>query len=149
MLSKRIKPEYSFPEKLFYNIESMFDSLPILLSNDVMDNVQIPKTDIKESQDSFIYEIELPGYESNEVKVDVENDMIKISAQHCTSSDKEDTENTYYLKERSCTSYKRTLKMPTNVDYSGVQGSYVNGLLTLTVPKTEDSNNKGYKVSIN
>ena len=93
------------------------------------------KTDIKETETAYILEAELPGFEKNEISVQIKDDRLTISASH--SEDKESEEKGDYLRrERSYSSYTRSFGL-NGISRDNISASYKNGILCLTLPKEE------------
>ncbi len=102
------------------------------------------KTDVRDEGDKYILEAELPGFEKNEIKLDVLGDMLTLSAEHCTETkegaDKENKEEAkpprYIRRERSCCSLKRSFDL-TGVDTDKISAEYKNGILYMELPKKQ------------
>lgn len=77
----------------------------------------------KSSDDSksYIYTIDLPGYKPDQVKVDIESNIISIKADS-------ETRHCHY-----------SISTPTGVDGDNIDASLINGVLTLTIPKKENT----------
>ena len=88
------------------------------------------KTDIKEKGNNYIIEVDLPGYEKDNIQIEMENGYLKVSAK-VEDSNEEEEEEKYIHKERFYGECSRSF-------YVGdVKASFKNGILTLTVPKEE------------
>lgn len=95
------------------------------------------KTDIRDIGDSYVLEAELPGFQKEEIKIDVQGDVLMLSAIHKEKTEEEkNKEGTYLRRERSYCSYQQKLDI-SNVDVSQLHASYENGVLTLTMPKKQ------------
>ncbi|MCD7845865.1 MAG: Hsp20/alpha crystallin family protein [Oscillospiraceae bacterium] len=88
-------------------------------------------TDIKESDEAFTLETELPGYDKSEISVNMKEGVLTIHAEH-----KEEAESgkEYIRRERTWQTVKRSFEV-TGVDAAGITAEYVNGILRLTLPK--------------
>lgn len=95
------------------------------------------KTDIRDTGDSYVLEAELPGFQKDEIKIDVQGDTLTLSAVHKEKSEEEKSKDgTYLRRERSYCSYQQKLDI-SNIDTSQLHASYENGILTLTMPKKQ------------
>ncbi|WP_298483411.1 Hsp20/alpha crystallin family protein [uncultured Ruminococcus sp.] len=95
------------------------------------------KTDIRDTGDSYVLEAELPGFQKEEIKIDVQGDVLTLSAMHKEKTEEEkNKEGTYLRRERSYCSYQQKLDI-SNVDASQLHAAYENGVLTLTMPKKQ------------
>lgn len=91
------------------------------------------KTDIKDEGDKFVLEAELPGFNKEDIKLDLEGDRLTITAQHSDSKEDKD-ENKYIRRERTYSSYSRSFDISgINADQIGAE--YKNGILILDLPK--------------
>jgi HSP20 family protein len=88
---------------------------------------------------------EVPGINKEDISVTVDKGMITISGEK--ASMKEEQETAYYLKETSVGSFSRSFQLPGEVDGTKVDANYKDGVLTVTMPKQEES--KGKKIEIN
>ncbi len=107
-----------------------------------------PKADIYENEkkDGYIVEVELPGVPKGEVKIELENDLLTISADRKTEKVEEDKEKSYYRKEISSGSFKRQFALPEHIDSAGVKATMDHGVLKITLPKSEK--NSGVKINV-
>jgi HSP20 family protein len=92
-----------------------------------------PCCDIAETDAAIIVEIELPGVEHNDVHIEVDGDVLRISGErHATV---EHQERQYYRTERSYGHFERRLPLPTSVDREGIRAQFQAGIVTITLPK--------------
>ena len=94
------------------------------------------KTDIKEKGNNYIIELDLPGYEKDNIQIEMENGYLKVSAK-VENSNEEEEEEKYIHKERFYGECSRSFYVGDNVKEEDVKASFKNGILTLTVPKEE------------
>ncbi len=88
-------------------------------------------TDIKENDDSFRIDTELPGYDKSEISVSVKEGVLTIRAEH--KGERESDEG-FVRRERAWETVERSFEV-TGVDTSAIHAAYVNGILTVTLPK--------------
>jgi HSP20 family protein len=94
------------------------------------------KTDIKDNGDSFLLESDLPGFKKEDIKIDIEGDYLTISAERRSDFEEQDKKGNYIRCERSYGSYKRSFDI-SEIDAEGISAEYLNGVLTLTMPKKQ------------
>ena len=92
------------------------------------------RTDIRDEGDKFVLEAELPGFKKEDIKLDLKDGVLTISAQH--NSESEEKKDSYVRRERRYGSFSRSF------DVSGIQedhisAAYNNGVLELTLPKAQ------------
>ena len=88
-------------------------------------------TDIKETDEAFQIETELPGFEKSEISVSVKEGVLTVRAEH--QGDKSSDEG-YVRRERTWETVERSFEV-TGVDTAAISAAYVNGVLTVTLPK--------------
>ena len=92
------------------------------------------RTDVTDTGDAYKLEAELPGFKKEDIKIDVENDCLTISAERKVDEDKKDEKNNFVKRERYYGSYSRSFNV-SEIDVEGIKAAYENGVLTLTMPK--------------
>jgi HSP20 family protein len=105
------------------------------------------KVDVAEREKDFLIHADLPGFNPNQVKVEIENGRLKISGEK--SEVKETEEKNYKCRERNFGSVMRQLMLPENVNASGMQKNYENGVLSITLPKTAEALKQGESGGVN
>lgn len=91
------------------------------------------KTDIRDDGEKYVMESELPGFEKEDISLDINGAYLTISAEHKASEEKKDGSN-YIRRERKFSSYKRSFDI-TDVDTNGISAEYKNGILIIDLPK--------------
>ena len=92
------------------------------------------RTDIKDAGDKYIMESELPGFEKEDISLDINGTYLTITAEHKTETENKDEENKYIRRERTYGSYKRSFDI-SDVDAEGIAAEYKNGILIIDLPK--------------
>lgn len=118
-------------------VNTVFDNL--FNDNFISDRLvsRVPAVNISESEKSFKIEMAAPGLEKSDFKINVDKNLITISAEK-----KEETvseEKLYSKKEFNYSSFSRSFTLPETVDYSNIEAAYEGGILVLTVGKKEDA----------
>lgn len=94
------------------------------------------KTDILEKKDAFVLEAELPGFSKEDIAIDVDGDYLTVSATHKTETD--DSTDAYVRRERRFGTYSRTFDV-SSVKTEAITAAYKDGVLTLTMPKKDET----------
>ena len=89
-------------------------------------------TDIRESDDAFTIETELPGFDKSEMSVNMKEGVLTVRAEH--KDDGKTEEQGYIRRERSSQTVERRFEV-SGVDAAAIKAEYVNGVLKLTLPK--------------
>lgn len=95
------------------------------------------KSDIKEMENSYLLEVELPGFDKNEIKAEVKNGYLVIEAKHDENKDEKDEEGKYIRKERYSGYCTRNFYVGEGLTEKDIKGKFENGILCLEVPKKE------------
>jgi HSP20 family protein len=94
--------------------------------------VAVP-VNVKETESQYNLEVIAPGFEKNDFKISMENDLISISAEK--KSDTLTQNEKLLRKEYNFKSFKRTFTIDQTIDAKGIEAAYVNGILKITLPK--------------
>ena len=98
---------------------------------------KVMRTDIKEKKDKYLIDIDLPGYEKENIKLEVEDGYLLVHA--TMNSDKEEKEEGKYVrKERYVGSCSRSFYVGDDVKSEDIKASFKNGTLKIEVPKKEE-----------
>ena len=97
-------------------------------------DTKLMRTDIKEKKDSYVVNVDLPGYEEEDIKIEINNGYLTVTAEK-TNSDEEKEEGRYIRKERYSGQCSRSFYVGDNVKDTDVKASFKNGILTLEFPK--------------
>jgi len=100
----------------------------------------MPAVNIREDEKNFILELAVPGIEKNDLKIDINEDVLTISSETKTESD--ENKDGYKRKEFSYTSFCRSFYIPENVNRDKIEANYKDGILTVGLPKQEEEKNK-------
>ena len=92
------------------------------------------RTDILEEDGGYKLQADLPGFEKEDIHVDLEGDMLTISAER--KEENEENRDGYVRRERRFGSYRRSFDV-SEIDQDAIAGDYTNGVLTLHLPKKE------------
>ncbi len=106
-----------------------------------------PALDVYENKDHFVVKAELPGMKKEDIEVSLHDGSLSISGERKTESKHEEGE--VYRAERFFGRFQRTVTLPTAVAADKVKAAYNDGVLTITLPKTEEAKPKKIDVSVN
>jgi HSP20 family protein len=105
-----------------------------------------PRVNIMENPDDFNVEMQVPGFDKKDLGVSIVNDTLTIRGEHTLEDTKEDVRWTRHEFSRSA--FERSFVLPHTVRPEGITAEYVNGILKLTIPKSEESKPKMRQISI-
>ena len=95
----------------------------------------LPDVDILEDNDSLILKADMPGTDEDSVDITVENNVLTVTGEVDESQHYEDKELLYH--EYHIGNYERSFRLNQDVDVDKIEASVSDGVLTLTLPKTE------------
>ena len=118
-------------------VNSVFDNL--FNESFVTDRLvtRVPAVNIVEVSNAFAIEVAAPGLNKADFKINVDKNIISVSVEKVDHQDKE--EKMYSKREYNYASFSRSFTLPETVDYSNIDASYVDGILTVTISKKEDA----------
>lgn len=105
-----------------------------------------PSVDVSETKDNVIINAEIPGMNKEDVKVSVQDNVLTLSGER--RQEKEEKNANYHRIERSDGSFSRSFTLPTPVQPDKVKATYKDGILKITLPKTEEVKPKEIPISV-
>ncbi|MBF9029957.1 Hsp20 family protein [Rhodobacterales bacterium HKCCE3408] len=93
-----------------------------------------PAIDMIEKPDAYSITAELPGLDAKDVEVKVDDGTLTISGEKTEETARE--EGTYHVNERRWGNFRRTVRLPRNVDRDKIDAKFAKGVLTVTLPKS-------------
>jgi HSP20 family protein len=103
--------------------------------------------DLHEDKDSFVVKADLPGMKREDIEVSLHEGSLSISGERKSEEKHKDAD--VYRAERFFGRFQRTVALPTPVAADKVKASYKDGVLTITLPKTEEAKPKYIDVNVN
>ena len=102
------------------------------------------KTDIKEKDGNYILEIDIPGYNKEDIQIELEEGYLTVTAKSNTKVDEE--EDGYIYKERFTGECSRSFYAGENIKEEDIKATFKNGTLVLTFPKEETKQLENKKI---
>ena len=93
------------------------------------------KTDVKDTENGYEVDIDLPGFKKDEISIELENGYLTVSAAKGLDKDEEDKKGKYIRKERYAGAMQRSFYVGENLTDEDIKAKYENGILRLSVPK--------------
>ena len=124
------------------------ETLPSTRKDEDLDrSVFYPAVDINEGDKAITLKADLPGIKKEDVHIDVNDGVITLRGER--KFEKEDKKENYHRIERSYGSFHRSFTLPSTVDIGAIKAKYKDGILEVTLPKTEEAKPKSIPVEIN
>lgn len=95
------------------------------------------KTDVRETDNSYELDIDLPGFKKDEIKVELDNGYLSISASKGLDKNEENKDGKYIRRERYAGAMNRTFYVGDNLTQQDIQAKFEDGILKISVPKKD------------
>jgi len=106
-----------------------------------------PALDVQENKDNYTISVELPGMKREDISVSLQDGALIISGER--KAEKVDQDVEVHRQERFCGKFQRALTLSAPVAADKVKAAYKDGVLTVTLPKTEEAKPKQIDISVN
>lgn len=118
-------------------VDSFFTDLPSLLKGDFnnLESKGFTPVNVKETKDFFVLDVVAPGFEKTDFKVKLDQNLLTISVDKIAEQLNENEKQ--IRREYSRKSFKRSFTIDEKIDATKIEASYINGILTLNLPKKE------------
>lgn len=130
-----------FKERMMPNeVNSLFESF----FNDGLGKFErnvffTPRVDVLEKQTQFEVHLALPGLKKEDINISIEKNTMTVSGERKMKS--ENKEDKFHMVENFYGKFSRSFTLPENVEVSKIEGSFEDGMLTITLPKAEVKQN--------
>lgn len=107
-----------------------------------------PAVNISEDKDHLIVETPLAGIDPKNVSIEIEDNVLKISGSSESKSEVDEKDRHYYRKEIRTGSFYRAVALPKSVEGTKAEATFKNGVLTISVPKSEAAKPRSIKINV-
>lgn len=121
------------------NLPTFFSSY---WNNDFLKNFfdgGVPATNVKENDKQFIIDVSTPGMDKGNIKVEVDKNVLKISAEKKTETEEKDENERVLRHEFGYSSFSRSFTIPEGIDTDNITASQENGVLQIILPKEQEA----------
>ena len=125
------------PNHMTQLIDSMFNETTGKFERNVFFT---PRTDVIETEKSFEVQVSLPGLKKEEIKIEVDKDVLIISGERKLNTENKDEKR--HMLESFYGKFSRSFNLPENVDKQNIAAAFTDGILTLSILKTEVKESK-------
>ena len=105
----------------------------------------LPKADISETDHAVEVRMDLPGIKPEEIDIQLSNNLLTVSGER--KEEKEEKGKTFHRVERRMGTFSRSILLPCCVQEAKVDATYGNGVLSISLPKTDEA--KAHKIKVN
>ena len=139
----RVLIRYTRPNNLFDwdgLMDNFFTDTPVW-------NARTPAVDVREAEDEYLMEAELPGLTDKDIELNIEDNILTLSSKK--EQNKEEKKNGYLIRERRKHEFARTFVLPKDVDREKIKGEFKDGLLVVSIPKKPEAKPRKIDVKSN
>jgi HSP20 family protein len=101
-----------------------------------------PTMDIMETDEDIVVKTDLPGAKKEDIKIDITEDSLEITA----NFEEEEEDFNFIKRERRCGEVKRAVILPTKIIMEKASAKFIDGVLTVTLPKLEK--NESFEIKV-
>jgi len=106
----------------------------------------LPSIDLAEKDNELVVKCEVPGMDPKDINISLSDGVLTIRGEK--KQEREEKEADYHLVERSYGSFSRSIQLPKQVQSEKISASYKNGILKITLPKSEEAKKKEIKIKV-
>lgn len=152
MLVRRVQNDWDSFYKPFLSMQREIDNVfSNFLSGDRNTGVdrsgwRIPSVDVYETENEYVFEFELPGFDKEDVKVNLQNELLTVECEK--KMERESKERNYHLTERKGLCFKRQFNLPDTADSEKTAALFEKGVLEIKIPKKEVAQPKSIDIQV-
>lgn len=110
------------------------------------DGEWFPSVDVSETKNEIVLRAEVPGLDTKDIDISLSDGLLTIRGEK--KQEREDKEEDYHVVERSYGTFTRSIRLPKEVQSDKISASYKNGILKVTLPKSEEAKKKEIKIKV-
>ncbi|MFP4579665.1 MAG: Hsp20/alpha crystallin family protein [Candidatus Sumerlaeia bacterium] len=136
-------------ERLFDDFYQEFGIAPhwkTLWPESLGDAFMRPEVDISATEKQYKIEVELPGVQADDVKIEISGDNLIIKGEK--KQEKEEKEEDYYALERSYGSFQRILDLPEDAQKDDIKADFKNGVMSILIPRTKTAKSEIRQIEV-
>jgi HSP20 family protein len=131
------------PWRNLFDVESFFPNWPASARH------SLPAVNVSEDDKTYTIDVVAPGFKKEDFKINVNDDVLTISAESKTeSTNNGDNNRQYSRREYSYSSFTRSFSLPDNAKDDAISANYKDGILKLNIPKTETQTKASKEIRI-
>jgi len=112
----------------------------------------LPAVDIRETEKSYVLDMELPGYDEKDIDIHIDGNSLSIASKQedmkNAKEGKDTEEGTWILRERRISSFSRSFKLPENANPEEVIAEFKNGILSLEIQKRAEAQKRSIQIKV-
>ena len=123
------------------------DFMPMFSRKEMKEFNSVMKTDIKETENNYVLEVDLPGFDKKDINMELENGYLSISAKREHKVEENDKKDNFIRRERSFGQFSRSFYVG-DIKEEDISAKLENGILTVLLPKEEKEKPKTKRIEI-
>jgi HSP20 family protein len=106
----------------------------------------VPSLDVSETKDNIVVKAEVPGIDPKEIDISYADGILTVRGER--KQEKEEKDENYHRVERKYGSFSRSVRLPHEVKSDKIKANYKDGVLKITLPKSEEAKKKEVKIKV-
>jgi len=117
----------------------------------------LPAVDVRETEKSYVLDMELPGYDEKDIEIHIDGNSLSIASKQEETRDAKDegdnkgsagNQGTWLLRERRVSSFSRSFKLPENANPEDVTAEFKNGILSMEIKKRAEAQKRTIQIKV-
>jgi len=133
-------------ERMRREMDRLWDSFFQRKPTDGKEEEFLPALDLSETENELVVKCEIPGMERKDIDISLSDSTLTIKGEK--KQEREEKKADYHLVERSYGSFTRSVQLPKEIRSDKISASYKNGILTVTLSKSEEAKKKEVKIPV-
>jgi len=111
---------------------------------------RMPAVDVRETEKSYILDMELPGYDEKDIEIHIDGASLSIASkqEEINTQEGDKDKGTWLLKERRVSSFTRSFKLPDNANPEEVNAEFKNGILKMEINKRAEAQKRAIRINV-
>jgi len=139
-------PLFGEMRRIQRDVDRLFNKFGGGATTEVSSSFWRPAVDIRETKDFFILHADLPGMRKEEIKIDLQDNVLTISGER--NLEKKEENEKYHTLERNYGKYSRSINIPKGVTQNQIKASFRDGVLEVLVPKVQQQQPEPFKINV-
>jgi HSP20 family protein len=106
----------------------------------------VPSLDVSETKDNIVVKAEVPGIDPKEIDISYADGTLTVRGER--KQEKEEKDENYHMVERRYGSFSRSVRLPHEVKSDKIKANYKDGVVKITLPKSEEAKKKEVKIKV-
>jgi HSP20 family protein len=111
---------------------------------------RLPAVDVRETEKSYVLDMELPGYDEKDIEIHIDGASLSIASkqEEISNQEADKDKGTWLLKERRVSSFTRSFKLPENANPEEVNAEFKNGILKMEINKRAEAQKRAIRINV-